>query len=104
MKAVVRRWSLACDAQIKVYRLSKQDESGFHFCFFVDVLRPREPGVVWVLLLALPTTKDRRPTTAFLRFAISTAACAASDPLLPIFSPARSIACSRVSQVRTPNA
>ena len=36
------------------------------------------------------------------RFAISSAAIAASAPLLPAFVPARSIACSIVSQVRTP--
>src|SRR4051812_39566137 len=33
---------------------------------------------------------------------ISIALMAASNPLLPVFRPARSMACSRVSQVRTP--
>ena len=37
------------------------------------------------------------------RVAISTAPSPASKPLLPLFSPARSMACSRVSQVRTQN-
>src|SRR6266571_1096989 len=58
-----------------------------------------EPGRVFVgFVLAFaddrrPTTNDvftsddERPTTAFFRFAISTAASAASNPLLPIFNP-----------------
>ena len=39
-----------------------------------------------------------------IRLAISTALMAASNPLLPPFAPARSIACSRVFVVSTPNA
>ena len=39
-----------------------------------------------------------------IRFAISIAAMAASKPLLPLLAPARSMACSSVLQVSTPNA
>jgi len=39
----------------------------------------------------------------FIKLAISIAASAASEPLLPAFVPARSIACSIVSVVNTPN-
>src|SRR5580698_3083625 len=38
-----------------------------------------------------------------IRLAISMAAMAASKPLLPLLAPARSIACSSVLQVSTPN-
>lgn len=38
-----------------------------------------------------------------LKLAISIAALAASEPLLPAFVPALSIACSRLSVVNTPN-
>ena len=39
-----------------------------------------------------------------MRLPISTALMAASKPLLPLLAPARSMACSSVSQVSTPNA
>src|ERR1700693_5268798 len=54
-------------------------------------------------ILALLTADGRR-LIAFFNDAISTAASAASNPLFPIFNPARSMACSRFSQVSTPNA
>jgi len=49
-------------------------------------------------------TSDAARLTSAVNEAISTAASAASKPLFPIFNPARSMACSRLSQVRTPNA
>ena len=39
----------------------------------------------------------------FIKLAISIAALAASEPLLPALVPARSIACSILSVVKTPN-
>ncbi len=42
------------------------------------------------------------PSMACLSWTISMAAMAASHPLLPAFDPARSMACSRSSVVRTP--
>jgi len=49
----------------------------------------------------MPEAERRMPLVSE---AISTAASAASNPLLPIFRPARSMAWANVSQVRTPKA
>src|SRR5271157_4671 len=51
-----------------------------------------------------PAMFDVGFTTLSRRHAISTAVRPASNPLLPAFSPARSMACSSVSQVSTPKA
>lgn len=43
------------------------------------------------------------PSSFRIKFTISMAPCAQSAPLLPAFVPARSMACSMVSVVKTPN-
>jgi hypothetical protein len=48
-------------------------------------------------------TAQHQGPTCFNRLAISMAAMAASQPLLPALEPARSMACSNVSVVKTPN-
>src|SRR5581483_2261659 len=67
-------------------------------------LRVREPPFRAEREMPFVLTVEGGWLTASFSDAISTAASAASNPLFPIFRPARSIACSRVSQVNTPKA
>lgn len=79
-------------------------------CRFLDLSFRAEGGTCFLLaadvrrlesVVRTPDAGRRMPSTSD---AISTAASAASNPLLPIFNPARSIACSKVSHVSTPKA
>ena len=63
---------------------------------------PRESRERFGACFCLPA--DAWSPIAAFNDAISTAASAASNPLFPIFRPALSIACSKVSQVKTPKA
>ena len=66
-----------------------------------DLLGPLNGAAAAAAYQQEPERGRRYPMT-FIRLPISIAVMAASKPLLPAFVPARSIACSIVSVVRTP--